>query len=131
MLEDYYVKPSTIDRIRGSWLAPQIESYLEWLEANGYSRLVVYRRLPLLFHFAEFAEKKGCRDSASCRAYIKEFVSRWLEQHGAKAKTVVAVRKHAIDAECGVRQMLQLELRCLRTDGGRNLGLRQNQAVES
>jgi len=108
MLEDYSVKPSTIDRIRGSWLAPQIESYLEWLEAHGYSRLVVYRRLPLLFHFAEFAEKKGCRDSASCRAYIKEFVSRWLEQHGAKAKTVVAVRKHAIDAECGVRQMLQL-----------------------
>ena len=108
MLEDYYVKPSTIDRIRGSWLAPQIESYLEWLEAHGYSRLVVYRRLPLLFHFAEFAEKKGCRDIASCRAYIKEFVSRWLEQHGAKAKTVVAVRKHAIDAECGVRQMLQL-----------------------
>jgi hypothetical protein len=32
----------------------------------------------------------------------------WLEQHGAKAKTAVAVRKHAIDAERGVRQMLQL-----------------------
>lgn len=108
MLEDYYVKPSTIDRVRGSWLAPQIESYLEWLQAHGYSRLVVYRRLPLLFHFAEFAQKKGCRDIASCKGYIKEFVSRWLEQHGAKAKTVVAVRKHAIDAECGVRQMLQL-----------------------
>jgi hypothetical protein len=58
MLEDDYVKPSTIDRIRGSWLAPQIESYLEWLEAHGYSRLVVYRRLPLLFHFAEFAERR-------------------------------------------------------------------------
>ena len=108
MLEDYYVKPSTIDRIRASWLAPQMERYLEWLQAHGYSRLVVYRRLPLLFHFAEFAQKKGCRDIASCKAYIKAFVSQWLEQHGAKAKTGVAVRKHAIDAECGVRQMLQL-----------------------
>jgi hypothetical protein len=29
MLEDYYVKPSTIDRVRSSWLAPQIERYLE------------------------------------------------------------------------------------------------------
>ncbi len=108
MLEDYYVKPSTIDRVRSSWLAPQIESYLEWLQAHGYSRLVVYRRLPLLFHFAEFAQKKGCREIASCKAYIKEFVSQWLDQHGAKAKTPVAVRKHTIDAECGVRQMLQL-----------------------
>ncbi len=74
MLEDYYVKPATIDRVRGSWLAPQIESYLEWLQAHGYSRLVVYRRLPLLFYFAEFAHEKGCRDVASCKAYIKEFV---------------------------------------------------------
>jgi integrase/recombinase XerD len=111
MLEDYYVWPSTIDRVRGSWLAPQIESYLGWLEAHRYSRLVVYRRLPLLFHFGEFAQEKGCKDVASCKAYIKEFVSQWLEQHGAKAKTAVAVRKHAIDAECGVRQMLQLACR--------------------
>lgn len=108
MLEDYYVWPPTIDRVRGSWLAPQIENYLEWLEAHRYSRLVVYRRLPLLFHFAEFTQAKGCRDIASCKAYIKEFVSQWLEQHGAKAKSAVAVREHTIDAECGVRQMLQL-----------------------
>src|SRR6202030_1877221 len=107
MLEDYYVKPSTVDRVRASWLAPQIESYLEWLESHRYSHLVVYRRLPLLFHFAEFVQKKGCKDVASCKAYIKEFVSLWLEQHGAKAKTAVAVRKHTIDAECGVRQLLQ------------------------
>jgi len=40
MLEDYYVKPSTIDRVRSCWLAPQIENYLEWLQAHGYSRLV-------------------------------------------------------------------------------------------
>jgi hypothetical protein len=72
MLEDYYVKPSTIDRVRRSWLAPQIESYLEWLQAHGYSRLVVYCRLPLLFQFAEFAQKKGSRDIAPSKAYIKE-----------------------------------------------------------
>ena len=89
MLEDYYVKPSTIDRVRASWLAPQIENYLQWLEVHHYSRLVVYRRLPLLFHFAEFAQEKGCKDVASCKPYLKEFVSQWLEQHGAKAKTPV------------------------------------------
>src|SRR5271166_3063014 len=50
------------------------------------------------------AQKKGCRDIASCKAYIKDFVSQWLEQHGARAKTAVALRKHAIDADCGVRQ---------------------------
>jgi hypothetical protein len=29
MLERYFVKPSTGDRIRTSWLAPQIERYVE------------------------------------------------------------------------------------------------------
>jgi hypothetical protein len=61
MLEDYYVRPSTLDRIRASWLAPQIESYLEWLEIHGYSRLVVYRRVPLLFHCFLQGLYKGVR----------------------------------------------------------------------
>jgi hypothetical protein len=78
MLEDYYVKPSTVDTVRASWLAPQIESYLEWLESHCYSRLVVYRRLPLLFHFAEFhrgrASGAGCRyQRHSCMAGTCQF----------------------------------------------------------
>jgi hypothetical protein len=36
MPEGDYVKLSTIDRVRDSWLAPPIESYLEWLQAHGY-----------------------------------------------------------------------------------------------
>jgi integrase/recombinase XerD len=55
MLEHYYVKPSTIDRIRGSWLGSQIENYTGWMETNGYSSRTVLRRLPRLFGFAEFA----------------------------------------------------------------------------
>lgn len=43
MLEGYYVKPSTIERVRASWLAPQIETYFEWLEAHAYPRLAVFR----------------------------------------------------------------------------------------
>jgi len=58
MLEDYYVQPSTIDRIRSSRLAPQVESYLEWLQTHGYARLVVYRRRLLLLQFAEFDRRR-------------------------------------------------------------------------
>jgi hypothetical protein len=65
MLEHYYVKPSTIDRIRDSWLGSQIESYVGWMEANGYTSRTVFRRMPRLFCFAEFAQKRGCTDVAS------------------------------------------------------------------
>ena len=91
MLEHYFVKPSTIDRIRGSWFGPQIESYVEWMEVHGYARPTVLRRVPLLFHFAEFARKKGCTEIASATAFVEEFVSLWLSQHGAEEKTTASL----------------------------------------
>jgi len=108
MLEHYYVKPSTIDRIRDSWLGAQIENYVGWMEANGYSSRTVFRRLPRLFCFAEFAQKRGCTDVASAFALVEEFVSEWLAQHGAEAKTSASLRKHAIDIGNATRQMLRL-----------------------
>jgi integrase/recombinase XerD len=31
MLESYFVKPQTVDRVRGSWIGPEIERYVDWL----------------------------------------------------------------------------------------------------
>ena len=35
---------------------------------------------PLLFHFAEFAQKRGCTEIASTVAFVEEFVRLWLTQ---------------------------------------------------
>ncbi len=32
MLETYFVKPTTIDRIRASWIGAEVERYVVWLE---------------------------------------------------------------------------------------------------
>jgi integrase/recombinase XerD len=108
MLEHYYAKPSTIDRIRDSWLGSQIESYVGWMEANGYSSRTVFRRMPRLFCFAEFAQNRGCTDVAAAFALVEEFVSEWLVKHGAEAKTSASLRKHAIDIGNAIRQLLRL-----------------------
>lgn len=36
MLEYYFHRPSTVDRIRENWLAPQIEHYVEWMHTQNY-----------------------------------------------------------------------------------------------
>lgn len=108
MLERYYVKPSTIDRIRDSWLGSQIDSYVEWMEANGYARPTILRRVSQLCHFAVFAQKRGCTTIAPAFDLIEEFVSEWLVQHGAESKTAAALRKHGLDVGNGLRQMLRL-----------------------
>ena len=71
MLEDYFVKPQTVDRIRALWIGPQIEQYVTWLAERGYSQRCVFRRVPLMAAFAEFAQRRGARSPAgpsrSCR----------------------------------------------------------------
>lgn len=60
MFERYYVKPATVDpvdRIVANWLAPQIERYVEWMDAQGYAARNVYRRVPILCQLGEFAKQ--------------------------------------------------------------------------
>ena len=37
MFEQYFIKPATVDRLRGSWIATEIEVYLAWLVHEGYT----------------------------------------------------------------------------------------------
>jgi hypothetical protein len=51
MLEKYFVKPQTVDRIRGLWIGAEIERYVVWLSEHGYSHRTVVRRVPILARF--------------------------------------------------------------------------------
>jgi integrase/recombinase XerD len=110
MLERYFVKPSTVDRIRASWLAPEIERYVEWMDGQGYAIRNIYHRVPMLCRFAEFAKKHGSIDVKSATAQIEEFASHWLAAHETSCKTAEARRHIAEAARNPVRQMLRLAL---------------------
>ncbi len=49
MLEHYFSKPDTIDRIPSSWIGKPIEQYVVWLSENGYA---TRERLPTNAHSA-------------------------------------------------------------------------------
>ena len=54
MFENYYVRSVTIDRIRGSWIAPAIEQYVDryhWNISDYAIRSTVYARRTLLAGF--------------------------------------------------------------------------------
>lgn len=95
MLERYFVKPSTVDRIRASWLAPEIERYVEWMDLQGYAIRNVYKRVPMLCRFAEFAKQHGCADLKSAMKQIDSFASYWLAAHETNRRTPEALSKIA------------------------------------
>lgn len=45
MLEHYFTKPETADRIRQSWFGESIEKYVIWLSDQGYAARTVHRSL--------------------------------------------------------------------------------------
>ena len=66
MLDEYFVKPDTIDRIRSSWIGPEVERYVAWL-AEGYRPRTVWH--------AEFAGDRGARTAEDLPAHVEAFVA--------------------------------------------------------
>ena len=110
MFERYFVKPETIDRLRASWLGEPIERYVTWLHEHGYSARNVFRRVPLLRQFGEFAQAHGATRWEELPAYVEPFVTVWVQQHGHHCPTEAARRHVASDARNPIQQLLHLLL---------------------
>jgi site-specific recombinase XerD len=78
MLERYFVRPQTVDRIRAGWIGSEIEQYVVWLAEQGYSSRSVLHRVPLLIGFGEFARARGARSVEELPAHVEAFVSDWM-----------------------------------------------------
>jgi hypothetical protein len=106
MLEQYFVKPETLDRIRAtSWIGAEIESYVCWLADHGYGTKSVWRRVPILFAFGEFAHERGTRAVADLPAYVEPFVADRVARHDARTGSA---RPMAKEVRGPVEQMLSL-----------------------
>ena len=110
MLERYFIKPETIDRIRANWLGPHIERYVEWMDSEGYAARNVFRRVPMLCKFGEFVQLQGASDLASAATYVESFAAHWLKLHGKGCRTDAARHKIMEEARSPVRQLLNLIL---------------------
>src|SRR5437773_11250321 len=86
MLEKYFVKPTTIDRIQASWIGPEIERYVAWLDEHGYAARVVHARVPLGVAFGEFAKLHGAGAVADLPAHVDAFVAPRVPERGCRPR---------------------------------------------
>ncbi len=110
MLEKFFVKPETLERIRNSWLGTPIERYVAWLVENNYANRSVYRRVPMLMQFGEFAKAAGAKDFIDLPNHAEAFTKHWVALHGQNAKTPLAIRSVAYEASNPINQMLRIIL---------------------
>jgi integrase/recombinase XerD len=115
MLNRYFLRPATADRIRASWIGGAIERYVIWLAEQGYAARNVFSRVPVLFRFGEFARLSGASNWEELPVHLEPFISDWLNQRKAQkseAERHIAAR----EIRNPIRQMFRLILSNQRTD---------------
>lgn len=80
MFERYYLQFDTIDRLRSSWISDPIEQYIRWLDEQGYSTRSVWRRVPILWRFGEFAQQHGAKQLVDLPAHVEPFIDDWTRE---------------------------------------------------
>jgi integrase/recombinase XerD len=108
MLERFFVRPNTIDRIRSSWIGDAIVQYVTWLAERNFSSRTVCRRVPILVRFGDFAKERGARKWGQLPQHIEDFVTVWLAERSRSRHSVLARHKIAKDVRAPVEQMLSL-----------------------
>jgi integrase/recombinase XerD len=105
----YFIRPTTIDRIRASWIGEAIEGYVVWLTEQKYAARNVAFRVPVLVRFGEFARRSGVNDLDELPAHIEPFIEDWLnsrKQGYSESQRSVAAR----ELRNPIRQLLHLIL---------------------
>jgi integrase/recombinase XerD len=113
MLERYFTKPQTVDRIRSSWLGEAIERYVTWLAEHGYQARCIYRRVPLLMRFAAFAHQRGATELDALASHVDRFIQRHLRQRVRPCESPAARWKYIYDTRHPIEQFLRI----VRVDG--------------
>ena len=109
MLERYFIRPDTVDRIRASWIGEPIERYVGWLTEHRYATRNVLRRVPILVRFGTFAAGQGATRWDELPAHVDAFVADWVQARGSQADPA-ARRKVGLDVRNAIEQMLTVAL---------------------
>lgn len=116
MLERYFIRPDTVDRIRSSWLGDAIQTYVTWLAGQSYNSRCVLRRVPLLMRFGEFAHKRGVTHVEDLHAHLDAFVRSHLRRRLRPCRSKAARQQFLRD----VRKPIEQFLRVVQVGGARS-----------
>lgn len=108
MLERYFIKPETVDRIRASWIGDLVERYVAWLTRKEYASRSVLRRVPLLLHFGEFAKNHGAKMGDELPTFLSVFVEHWVRKRRKRGCQKERLKRYENSIRGPIQQMLRL-----------------------
>lgn len=108
MLETYFGRPETVDRVRASWIGAEVERYVGWLAEQGYANRCIWSRVPQVVAFGEFARTRGASEVGDLAAHVDAFVAQRVASSKSERKNGPRGVELAKEARGPVEQMLRL-----------------------
>ncbi len=108
MLEKYFLRPTTVDRIRDSWLGDAIQKYVTWLAGQAYSWRCVIRRVPLLLRFGEFARRRGAHHIEELYCHLDPFINSQLRKRIWPCRSRASRKQYIRDHRNPIEQFLRV-----------------------
>ncbi len=108
MLETYFAKPETVERIRASWIGSEVERYVGWMADQGYDVRSIWRRVPRAVAFGEFARQRGAREVADLAGHVDAYVAERVSRHRGHRKNGSTAQQVAKEVRGPIEQMLRI-----------------------
>lgn len=87
MLEQYFARPESADRLRAMWLGSAFDHYAEWLANRQTSKATALRNLQILAQFNGFVKRRGVSSCRELPGEIDPFVRYRMRAFGKRCRT--------------------------------------------
>ena len=108
MLDQYFVRPESADRLRALWLGPAIDRYAEWLAARQAAKDTARQHLRVLVDLNQFTQSRGVQRWDELPALVDDFVRHRFRLHGKWCQTAKDRRSVRSQSRAPVEQLLRL-----------------------
>lgn len=108
MLELYFSRPATVDRLRSLWLGPAISRYAEWLSDRQISRASALFKLQTVVLFDRFVTARHVRTLEELPAQIEPFIEEWRRTRGRRPHSAVYGRSLRTGPRSAIEELLRL-----------------------
>lgn len=108
MLEHYFIRPATVDRLRSLWLGPALSQYAEWLSDRQISRSRGTFKLQTLVLFDRFVTAQHVCSLEDLPAQIEPFTVEWRRTRGCRPHSAVYARELRAGPRSTIEELLRL-----------------------
>lgn len=108
MLEHYYTRPATLDRIRSLGLGAPISRYAEWMSEQQVARASALFRLQTLVLFDRYVSARQVRALEALPAQLEPFIRHWRRTRGHRPHSASYDRSLRAGPRATLEQFLRL-----------------------